>query len=190
MADDLGDAQSVEPLISEIERLRIENLLLKQKAELDAEFDKHVKNVEERIGKGQLQLGFAGLVVLCFAWFGTYQELEGRVQKRIDEEFDAKEIKALISRSATSAARDLIRNKVARFTDAEHSQLQCIADRQGRELFLLQCRIDGGQFDDIRGACIEKDGGEKYHERSFPGAECEEALRGSTASAVSRSSGQ
>ena len=173
MNGNLDSKQSTEPFPSEIERLKIENILLKQKAELETEFRDHSKSVEEQINRGKLQLGFAGLVVLCIAWFGTYRELGDRVQKRLDKEFGNKEIQTLISQSATKAAREIIQVRLTEFTDAEHNQLKCLADKNGRDLFFLQCIVDGGTIDENRNICLNHNRGESSYETNFPNIKCD-----------------
>lgn len=158
---------------SELEALKIENLLLKQKAELDDQFRKHIESVEEKIGKGELKLGVAGLIVLCIAWFGTYEKVETQVQGRLDKEFGAKEIQARISSSATEAAQRLIKKQLTDYSNMEYKRLRCATEKYARELFALRCRVDGGEFVDIRNVCISN-GREIYHEASVTEIDCDE----------------
>ena len=169
--DQKDDANDSFP--TEIERLRIENILLKQKADLEEQFRKHTESVEKQISEGKLKLGLAGLLLLCIAWYSTYNELGNRVQKRLDKEFETKEIKAQIADSATAAARKLIQKQITDYSDLEHSQLKCVTEKYGRQLFAVSCHANGGNFDELRAVCIDKNNGENYYEAAFPKIDCD-----------------
>jgi len=188
MPDNSKSIEAIEPFESEIERLKIENLLLKQKAEFDVEFRKHIENVDSQMDKGKVQLGVAGFVVLCIAGFGTYRELGGRVEKRLDKEFSTQEIRTLISQSADKAAREVIQKRITESTDAESNQLKCAVDRQGRDVFPLKCRAAGGQPDDSRGVCINASGEESFYKPIFPRVDCDKVSRIGAANLVLQSS--
>lgn len=164
--DDMKD------LLSEVEYLKVENYLLKQNAEFQKKFEEHKEKVDERIDKGGFKLGIAGLVVLGIAWFGTYREIGDRVQKRLDEEFGSKKIQIQISKAADKATRELMQKRSIEFSNDEHNQLKCLAEKQGKELFRLQCRASDGQPDEARGVCVNRNGGETDYVATFDKISC------------------
>lgn len=175
MPEESGGSEPIGSFESETERLRIENLMLKQRADFERQFRDHITNVESQMNKGHLRLGMVSLVVLGIAWLGTYREIGSLVQKRIDQEFGGSEIKELISASTDALTRKIIQGKLTQVTDTDHTKLKCLAEKQGRDLFLIQCRAGGGQFDDVRGVCLENNGGETYYETTFPEIDCQQA---------------
>ena len=177
MPDHSEGAEQVRDLLAESERLKVENLLLKQKAEFDLEFKKHVEDVESRITRGKFQLGLAGVVALCLAWYGAYHELKDKVQQRLDKEFGSKEIQVLISRSADKEAREIIRARLSEYKDAESDKLKCLIASQGKDMFLLQCRAAGGEIDFTRNVCTNTNRGELRYESPYPKLDCDKILQ-------------
>jgi len=181
MPDTPQKEDDTESLLAEIENLKVQNLLLEQEADFRRRFTEHVTDVDGRLRAGKFQLGLAGLVVLCIAWYGTYQKLAQqleqqlgqRVQTRLDQEFNTKGIQERISRSATDAAHRIIQQRLVSFGNAESDEIKCLIDRLGRDLFFLQCHTDGGDYDVGRGACVNP-GGERFSANAFPKINCGE----------------
>lgn len=160
--------------LQEVERLKIENILLRQEAEFSKRFDSHREQVGQQIEKGNLRLGFAGFVLLILAWLGTYRELGAQVKARLDEEFGKKRIQASIADAANKATREVMRRRIIEFNDSEHNRLKCLVDKQSMEIFLLQCRLAGGQVDSTRNVCIGHGGAEIFSfQSSFPEVDCD-----------------
>jgi hypothetical protein len=99
----------------EIERLNVENLLLRQRTEFEhllmedrekrsKDFSQHRKDVEELIDKRLIRLAGLGFVVVGLAWFSTLLPIRRLVTQRLDHEFASANIRALIAKEAETAA--------------------------------------------------------------------------------------
>lgn len=159
----------------EIESLKIENLRL----ELDLKFREHEAAVEKQMTVGKFKLGAAGAVVIFLAWYGTYQqwqsEIKGQVEKRLEKEFSAENVKLLIRQSSEDAARKEIQKEKS--VDTDHNRFKCAINRQGKDLFESRCRADGGKMDDSRNnVCLEANGKEISYAPPFSNIDCEKIL--------------
>jgi hypothetical protein len=103
-------------LRKEVERLSAENLLLRQRTELEhlwAEdrekqsqaFSQHKKDVDAEINKRLVGLSLVGLVVVGLGWWSVSRPIRQSVQDRLDKEFASENIQRLISDAALKAAQ-------------------------------------------------------------------------------------
>ena len=100
----------------DVERLSAENLLLRQRTELEhlwndhrdkqtAAFDQHRKDVAADITKRLAQAGIAGFLVVVLGYWTATKQVRQTVTARLDKEFASQNIKSLISDAATRAAK-------------------------------------------------------------------------------------
>jgi hypothetical protein len=112
----LNSTQETQSLQKEVERLTAENLLLRQRTELEhlwredrerqsAAFDQHKTKVETEINKRLVGLSVVGLVVVGFGWWSVSRPIRQSVQERLDREFASDNIRSLISAAALRAAQ-------------------------------------------------------------------------------------
>lgn len=99
-----------------IERLSAENLLLRQRIELELawreerdkqvqQFREHRRDVEREIDKRLVGLSLVGFLVIGLGWWSVSLPIRRSVQNRLDKEFASQNIKKLISAAAWRAAR-------------------------------------------------------------------------------------
>lgn len=111
-----GPSEESAQLRKEVEKLSVENLMLRQRTELEhlwredrekqfEEFGRHKKDVEAEINKRLVGLSVVGLVVVGLGWWSVSRPIRQSVQERLDKEFASDNIKALISDTALRAAQ-------------------------------------------------------------------------------------
>jgi hypothetical protein len=103
-------------LRKEVEKLSAENLLLRQRTELEhlwredrdkqsQAFNQHKSDVTSDINKRLVGLSVVGLIVVGLAWWSISLPIRKSVQDRLNQEFASDNIKKLISEAAFQAAQ-------------------------------------------------------------------------------------
>lgn len=126
-------------LQKEVERLSAENLLLRQRTELEhiwheerdkqsQAFSQHKTGVETEINKRLVGLSVVGLVVVGLGWWSVSRPIRQSVQDRLDIEFASDNVKTLISdaalRSAQSQTKEMMESTLKPAVTEAMTQIQ------------------------------------------------------------------
>lgn len=145
-------------LRQEVEKLSTENLLLRQRTELEERwrahsdkqsqaFGQHKKDVEAEINKRLVGLSLVGLVVVGFGWWSVSRPIRQSVQERLDREFASDNIRVLISeaalRAAQSQTKSMMEGTLRPAVDQAMQQIQ--HQRDDVTQFTQQFRKESGQ---------------------------------------------
>jgi hypothetical protein len=143
-ADNKPPEIDLEHLKREVERLNVENLLLRQRTEFEhlltahretqsKELSQHRQDVETQIDKRLVRLTALGVIVVGLAWWSTLQPIRRLVTQRLDREFASANIRVLISdasqKAASAQTKGMMENILKPAVDAALHQIQQESDK-------------------------------------------------------------